>query len=66
MNRKVMVLLMALGALGCGFVERVSTSVTGMHISETQTEKLICAVAQFGGSVSIDCVRRQEGERWQR
>ena len=58
MNKAFVVLLMAVAALGCGVAERVSTSLTGMDISEVETENMTCAVAQFGGSVSIDCVRK--------
>lgn len=60
MNKKLVVLLMALTAMGCGVAERVSTNLTGMNVSEVETESLTCAVAQFGGSVSIDCVQRDK------
>lgn len=60
MNRKLVLLLMALTAMGCGVAERVVTNISGMDVSEVKTRNLTCAVVQFGGSVSIDCVPREE------
>ena len=54
------VILACLFLVGCGGVfDRVSTSVGGMKVEQVQTADLTCAVAQFGGSVSIDCIPRK-------
>ena len=54
------VILACVFLVGCGgVVDRVTTSVGGMKVEQVETADLTCAVAQFGGSVSIDCIEKK-------
>jgi hypothetical protein len=59
MMRIVLIVVCAV-SVGCGIGDRVSSAVGGMQVKQVETESLVCATAQFAGSVSIDCVEKKK------
>jgi hypothetical protein len=53
------VVLACVVLVGCGIGDSFGSAVGGMTIKQVETASLTCAVVQFGGSVSIDCVEKR-------
>lgn len=47
-----------LALAGCGAVEGLTGTFTGVVVREHETAHLICATAAIGESISVSCVRK--------
>ena len=58
--RKLMIGCAAILALGgCGVVEGITGTVTGVVVREHETEHLRCATAAISDAISVSCVPRE-------